>query len=218
MPMSLTSASGRQLDKSDSASAAEPAVRTSAPCCSSSARNTSRASASSSTARMRTPDSGGALLVDGGRAVLRLSRARGPAAHAAPALAGVRVLAVDDEADARELMRALLGQHGAEVRTAGSAAEALAALREFQPDVLVSDLGMPGESGHQLLRRVRAQKPSGECVRLSACDPLNLVGIVVPGARVAAVRGKVVYFRDGEALSPELALDPDLGRVETASS
>jgi ATP-dependent Lhr-like helicase len=70
----------------------------------------------------------------------------------------------------------------------------------------------------ELLRRVRSQKPNGECVRLSACDPLNLVGIVVPGPRVPAVRGKFVYFRDGEALPPEAALEPGLlGLAGTAS-
>lgn len=68
-----------------------------------------------------------------------------------------------------------------------------------------------------LLRRVRSQPLTGESVRLSACDPLNLVGIVVPGTRVPAVRGKFVYFRDGEALAPELALEPELGFADAAS-
>jgi ATP-dependent Lhr-like helicase len=69
------------------------------------------------------------------------------------------------------------------------------------------------------LRRVRAAKPDGECVRLSACDPLNLVGIVVPGARVPATRGNFVYFRDGVAVPPEVALAPTRSPalVDTAS-
>jgi PAS domain S-box-containing protein len=71
-------------------------------------------------------------------------------------LAGVRVLAVDDEADARELLTVVLGQCGAEVRTAGSTPEAIDLLKEWRPDVLVSDIGMPGQDGYELIREVRA--------------------------------------------------------------
>lgn len=71
-------------------------------------------------------------------------------------LKGVRVLAVDDEADARELLAAILGAHGAHVRTAGSAEEALELLRAEMPDVLLSDISMPGTDGYALLRAVRA--------------------------------------------------------------
>jgi len=67
------------------------------------------------------------------------------------------------------------------------------------------------------LRRVRATKLEGECVRLSACDPLNLVGIVVPGARVPATRGNFVYFADGVAVPPEVLLGAAAApAVETA--
>jgi signal transduction histidine kinase/ActR/RegA family two-component response regulator len=76
-----------------------------------------------------------------------------------PALDGIRVLAVDDEADARLLLTAVLEQCGAEVRTCGSAAEALAVLADWQPDILVSDIGMPGEDGYALIRKVRALEP-----------------------------------------------------------
>ena len=71
-------------------------------------------------------------------------------------LAGVRVLAVDDEPDARALVRRLLEGCDATVRTAGSAAEALAMIREEAPDVLVSDIGMPEQDGYALIRQVRA--------------------------------------------------------------
>jgi CheY-like chemotaxis protein len=74
-------------------------------------------------------------------------------------LAGLRVLVVDDEADARLLLQTLIEQSGAQVRAAASASEALAALREFRPDILVSDIGMPQEDGYALLRRVRALGP-----------------------------------------------------------
>ncbi len=80
--------------------------------------------------------------------------------HAVPAcperLDGLKVLVVDDEADTRELLRVMLGQCGAEVIAAGSAGEALALLRQAQPDVLISDIGMPGEDGYELIRQVRA--------------------------------------------------------------
>ncbi len=71
-------------------------------------------------------------------------------------LAGVRILVVEDEADTRDLLAAALGHSGAEVDAAASADEAMAALRRQRPDVLVCDIGMPGEDGFSLLARVRA--------------------------------------------------------------
>jgi CheY-like chemotaxis protein len=62
-------------------------------------------------------------------------------------LAGLRVLVVDDEADTRDLLMFILEQSEAEVRAVGSVPEALKALEQFKPDVLVSDIGMPGEDG-----------------------------------------------------------------------
>jgi CheY-like chemotaxis protein len=101
------------------------------------------------------------LLVDGGAATFALQAARGPTDESAPPLAGVRILAVDDEADAREVLRALLEQHGAEVRTAGSVAEAMALVQAWRPEVLVSDIGMPEADGYELMLRVRALGPEG---------------------------------------------------------
>jgi CheY-like chemotaxis protein len=75
-----------------------------------------------------------------------------------PSLAGLRVLVVDDEPDARELLRALLGMYGIEVHVAASAAEALDGMEQFKPDVLVSDIGMPGEDGYGLIRRIRESR------------------------------------------------------------
>jgi PAS domain S-box-containing protein len=74
------------------------------------------------------------------------------------ALAGVRALFVDDEADARELITMMLAQGGAEVRTAVSATEALASCDEWRPDVLISDIGMPGEDGYMLMKKLRARE------------------------------------------------------------
>jgi PAS domain S-box-containing protein len=75
-------------------------------------------------------------------------------------LKGVSVLVVDDEPDARALVRRLLEDCDVHVRVAASAAEALDALRSAPPpDVLVSDIGMPGEDGYSLIRRVRELDP-----------------------------------------------------------
>jgi PAS domain S-box-containing protein len=74
-------------------------------------------------------------------------------------IAGVKVLVVDDEPDARALIKRLLEDCGAEVITAASAAEAFDRMREERPHVLVSDVGMPGEDGYSLIRRVRALGP-----------------------------------------------------------
>ena len=75
---------------------------------------------------------------------------------APPQLEGLRVLAVDDEDDARDLVQVVLEHAGASVRTASSVPEALEALRREVPDVLLSDIGMPGETGYDLIRRIRA--------------------------------------------------------------
>ncbi len=74
-------------------------------------------------------------------------------------LQGVRVLLVDDEPDARELLAEVLEQYGAEVSAVASANEAVRVLREERPTVLLSDIGLPGEDGHSLMRRVRALPP-----------------------------------------------------------
>jgi CheY-like chemotaxis protein len=68
----------------------------------------------------------------------------------------LRVLIVDDDADAVELTAAILMRAGASVRTCGSASEALQTLQAWGPDVLVSDIEMPGEDGYTLIRKVRA--------------------------------------------------------------
>ncbi len=80
-----------------------------------------------------------------------------PSPEEAAMLAGVRVLVVDDENEARELIKLALEQYGAEVVTAGSAAEAynLITTAQERPEVIVTDLSMPDEDGYSLLRRVR---------------------------------------------------------------
>ena len=70
-------------------------------------------------------------------------------------LSGVRILVVDDDADTCELIATVLGQFGALVKTVTSAKLALEAIEQARPDLLVSDIGMPGENGYQLIRKVR---------------------------------------------------------------
>lgn len=67
----------------------------------------------------------------------------------------VRVLAVDDDDDARELMKMTLEREGAEVVTADCADRALELLEAGPPDVVVSDIGMPEKDGYELIRQVR---------------------------------------------------------------
>jgi PAS domain S-box-containing protein len=74
-------------------------------------------------------------------------------------LSGVKILVVDDEPDARTLIQRLLAECEAEVRVAANADEGLRVLGEFHPDVLVSDIGMPGKDGYQFIREVRALSP-----------------------------------------------------------
>ncbi len=74
-------------------------------------------------------------------------------------LSGLRVLVVDDEADIRELVTFILQESGAEVTVTASASEALAALNQSVPDVLLSDIGMPDVDGYMLMRQVRAFSP-----------------------------------------------------------
>ena len=85
---------------------------------------------------------------------------REPISHFQPlSLKGLTVLAVDDETDARDLMRRLLEECGASVFTAGSAREALAVLDKHPVNLLISDIGMPGEDGYELVRKIRRRPP-----------------------------------------------------------
>jgi CheY-like chemotaxis protein len=90
------------------------------------------------------------------------SVAGAPAAAAAargcgelPSLANVRVLVVDDERDARDVLAHTLGRAGAKVTTCPSVREAIDAIAMELPDVIVSDIAMPGEDGYDLVRRLR---------------------------------------------------------------
>jgi PAS domain S-box-containing protein len=119
-------------------------------------------------------------------------------------LAGLRVLVVDDEADARGLAEAVLGQAGAQVVLAGSVREALALLSRGRFDVMLADIGMPNEDGYELIDRVRRLPESAggrvpaaaltaygsrndEARALASGFQLHLVKPVAPGELRAAV-------------------------------
>jgi CheY-like chemotaxis protein len=133
-------------------------------------------------------------------------------------LEGLKVLVVDDEADARELVALVLRQCGAEATPVASAQEAMAALRRERWEVLLSDVGMPDEDGYALIRRVRAQpRERGGAIpaavltayaraedRLRALDagyqmhvpkpvePAELVAVVATLARIGIAMGRGV--------------------------
>src|SRR6202022_3215976 len=71
-------------------------------------------------------------------------------------LDGLRVLVVDDEPDALQIIGDIIAQSGADVRTCESAQEALEMLKDWKPDVLMSDIGMAGEDGYELIDQVRS--------------------------------------------------------------
>ena len=70
--------------------------------------------------------------------------------------AGLRVLVIDDEVDARSLLSTMLERCGAQVVAVGSAREGLESLESWKPDVLIADIGMPVEDGYGLIKKVRA--------------------------------------------------------------
>jgi CheY-like chemotaxis protein len=70
-------------------------------------------------------------------------------------LKGIKVVAVDDNADSRELLEGILGRSSAEITVVSSGQEALAAIKSVHPDVLICDLAMPEMNGYELLENVR---------------------------------------------------------------
>jgi PAS domain S-box-containing protein len=78
----------------------------------------------------------------------------------APDLSGLRVLVVDDEPDTREMLRIMIERFGAQVRVCASSREAVGVFQEWPPDIIVSDIEMPGEDGYQLMRQIRDLAPT----------------------------------------------------------
>jgi signal transduction histidine kinase/CheY-like chemotaxis protein len=81
------------------------------------------------------------------------ARALAQPGHTPRRLAGVRLLIVEDDPDSLEVMRTIAESHGAEVRTSTSTDGALHVLKQWLPDVLISDLGLPDEDGYELIQK-----------------------------------------------------------------
>jgi PAS domain S-box-containing protein len=91
----------------------------------------------------------------------------------APELAGLHVLVVEDEPDARDLVQRVLEERGARITTAASAREALQAYERCRPDVIVSDIGMPGQDGYEFIRKLRViEAPRGRITPAAALSAL----------------------------------------------
>jgi signal transduction histidine kinase/DNA-binding response OmpR family regulator len=80
----------------------------------------------------------------------------------APKLTGLRVLVVDDQPDARDLLATILHLSGAKVQTSGSVTEAINALITWQPEIVITDIAMPNGDGFELIRRIRELEPEGD--------------------------------------------------------
>jgi signal transduction histidine kinase/PleD family two-component response regulator len=78
-------------------------------------------------------------------------------------LDGLRILVVDDEPDSRSLLNAILTGSGSEVRCCASAAGAMQEFEDWNPDLLLSDIGMPDEDGYALIRKLRQEKSKRVC-------------------------------------------------------
>ena len=85
-----------------------------------------------------------------------------------PSLEGIAILVVDNDADARGLITTILESRGARVRAVESAADAMTAIGECRPDVLLSDIAMPGEDGYTLIRQLRDRESSARTTPLPA--------------------------------------------------
>ena len=119
------------------------------------------------------------------------------------ALAGIRVLIVDDDRDICEVLQFVLEAQGAVVTLAGSAAEALAALERSMPDVLLSDIAMPGGSGYDLMRRIVARQ--GERALPAAALTAYAPGQDLQQALASGFRMQLAKPIDTEALIAAVA-------------
>ena len=115
-------------------------------------------------------------------------------------LVGLKVLVVDDDADAREVVSMALAQSGARTAAASSVREALQILTDFKPDVLVSDIAMPGEDGLTLIRRVRALGDG-----LSRVPAIALTGVVEASDKRRVLTAGFQQFVPKPVESDELA-------------
>lgn len=98
-------------------------------------------------------------VLESGPEIVATEKPKKPRTDSNAPLRGIRVLVIDDEDDARELMLFALEQHGAVVTAVASASAARVALEKESVHVIVSDVGMPGEDGYEFIRDLRARPP-----------------------------------------------------------
>jgi len=106
-----------------------------------------------------------------------------------PYFSSVHVLAVDDVPEILEMLTEMLERHGATVSAATTADHALALLKQLRPDVLLSDLEMPGKDGYWLIAQVRALAPDQGGLTPAAC----LTGSIHPEVRARILRAGFQY-------------------------
>lgn len=116
-------------------------------------------------------------------------------------LSGVDILVVEDEPQNREMLSLILKDRGAHVRTAGSYDEALKALTEAKPDLIVSDVGLPGRDGYELIYEIRRR----ESVALGSCR-IPAIAVTAFGRSEDISRALAVGF-DAHLAKPLNALD-----------
>jgi PAS domain S-box-containing protein len=116
-------------------------------------------------------------------------------------LHGLRILAVDDEPDTRDMLHVLLEQYGADVMTVASANDAFDALSRWKPDLLLCDIGMPHEDGYSLIARIRALE-SGQG---GAIPAIALTGYVRVEERMRALMAGYQMFVPKPVEADELA-------------
>ena len=116
-------------------------------------------------------------------------------------LDGAHVLVVDDDADTRQLLKQIMENHGATVTTAASAAEALEVIEVAPPDALVADIGMPGEDGYSLMRKIRELPPD----RGGGVPALALTAYARPEDRARAMTAGFQHYVTKPVEPDELA-------------
>lgn len=131
---------------------------------------------------------------------------------AAPKLSGVRVLAIDDAYDTRDLLRTVLEQYGADVATASSSLQGFEVLMGWKPDVIVCDIGMPEEDGYSFIKRVRKLEPQ----RGGRTPAVALTGYVRVEDRMRALEAGYQMFVPKPVEASELgtAIETLAGRSE----
>lgn len=128
-------------------------------------------------------------------------------------LAGLRILAVDDEADMQDLIVTILQRSGAEVEAVTSASEVLVTLDSFKPDVLISDIGMPDVDGYMMMRQIRAMRPE-QGGRVSAIALTAYAGEVNQQQALAAGFQKHI----SKPIEPEVLIQEVLSLVRSRES